>query len=144
MAGKLWTIATAACTVLMAIVAVISFGFGYCGGTLECSSGNVPMHCYYAYQACGAVGIAGVIIAACGFIVRDKNGRRVNAVASIVTAAVALLILFPLVGVCGNAAMSCYSMRTVVAVICALDIVCAVIGLVKADPEEASKPKRGF
>lgn len=134
-------ISLAAIIALLAAVA-LAFLLGPCPGVIDCGTKTVPMKCFWTFKAITVIGLTAVIAALCPLFTQSKAARRVAAVSAIATEAAALFIASPLgIGLCASADMTCRGNIIPIIACFLIAMVCAVIQLIRADEETASRPK---
>lgn len=126
----------------IAIIAVAAI-MGGCDHTLETTSGGTCfMKCHWTFVAVSIAGIAGIAGSLLALLGKTTEGRRFAAIEVLVIAALAIFFTFDAgIGLCGNAAMHCHQTALGVRIASAIMAICAIVQLVKANPDAASIPK---
>ena len=120
-------------------IGILSIVRGDCGGVVECTNGTVPMKCHWTFMVTAALGFGTAVMSLAGLAARTKEARRFVALAVLLLLVIALVVLYPLIGVC--AVHDCLGNRTVLTVIIAVNMLIMIIGCVKADPNKVDLPK---
>lgn len=143
MSKTTWTIIgiieTIACIAIIAVAAIM----GGCDHTLETTSGGTCfMKCHWTFVAVSIAGIAGIAGSILALLGKTTEGRRFAAIEVLVIAALAIFFTFDAgIGLCGNAAMHCHQTALGVRIASAIMAICAIVQLVKANPDAANIPK---
>ena len=126
----------------IAIIAVAAI-MGGCDHTLETTSGGTCfMKCHWTFVAVSIFGIAGIASSVLALVGKTAEGRRFAAIGVIVVAVLAIFATLDAgIGLCGNAAMHCHQTALGVRIASVAAAICAIIQLVKADPNAANIPK---
>ena len=144
MSKKAWTIVSAAAVLCMVGIIAASTLMGACEKMIECTTGNVPMRCHWAYIGTTIIGALGVVTSACALIAKGKESRRLLAVCTLAVAAACAVCLTSVgIGICPSG-MQCQETAPVAWGLCVVAAVCAIVQVVKADPEQAELPKMGL
>ena len=143
MSKTAWTVVGIVEIIATAAVVAIAALMGGCNHTLETTSGGTCfMKCHWTFVAISIAGIAGIVNALLALIGKTTEGRRFAAIGVIVIAAISFFFTMDAgIGLCGNAAMHCHQTALGVWIASAVAVVCAIIQLAKANPEEANIPK---
>ena len=142
MKNSIWKILCIVVAVIFIAAGIYGKVAGACPTMIECTSGQVPMKCHWAYIATAYIGIAGGVLALCAAFTKTTDAHRLGAIAIIVAAIVFILILSPVgIGVCSHETSTCVITRTIVYVLCAINIILGIVMAVKANPDEADLPK---
>lgn len=143
MSKTTWTIIgiieTIACIAIIAVAAIM----GGCDHTLETTSGGTCfMKCHWTFVAVSIAGIAGIAGSILALLGKTTEGRRFAAIEVLVIAALAIFFTFDAgIGLCGNVAMHCHQTALGVRIASAIMAICAIVQLVKANPDAANIPK---
>lgn len=142
MKSSAWKILSAVPLACAAIGIIVSIANGGCAAMIECTSGMVPMKCHWTFTAVPYILAAAAVTSIGALLAKTTEGRRMAALGTIATFAVAALIATPAgIGICAKAGMTCWATAYVVWAACAIAIIAAIIQMVKADPEAANAPK---
>lgn len=143
MSKTTWTIIgiieTIACIAIIAVAAIM----GGCDHTLETTSGGTCfMKCHWTFVAVSIAGIAGIAGSILALLGKTTEGRRFAAIEVLVIAALAIFFTFDAgIGLCGNVAMHCHQTALGVRIASAIMAICAIVQLIKANPDAANIPK---
>lgn len=143
MSKTTWTILgiieTIACIAIIAVAAIM----GGCDHTLETTSGGTCfMKCHWTFVAVSIFGIAGIASSVLALVGKTAEGRRFAAIGVIVVAVLAIFATLDAgIGLCGNAAMHCHQTALGARIASVAAAICAIIQLVKADPNAVNIPK---
>lgn len=143
MSKTTWTIIgiieTIACIAIIAVAAIM----GGCDHTLETTSGGTCfMKCHWTFVAVSIAGIAGIAGSILALLGKTTEGRRFAAIEVLVIAALAIFFTFDAgIGLCSNVAMHCHQTALGVRIASAIMAICAIVQLVKANPDAANIPK---
>lgn len=143
MSKAAWTVVGIVEIIATAAVVLVATLMGGCDHTLETTSGGTCfMKCHWTFVAISIAGIAGIVGALLALIGKTTEGRRFAAIEVIVVAAISVFFTTDAgIGLCGNAAMHCHQTALGVWIASAVAIVCAIVQIVKANPDEANIPK---
>lgn len=142
MSSKAWKALSIFGCALGAALFVVSL-VGGCNGTIETSSGLIPMKCHWTFVAIACIApvtLVGFLLAAWS---RTKDARRIALVMTAATLLVITLLPTPLgIGICANAEMGCKLSAAISWGIDAVAFIVVIVLWAKADPQAASKPKK--
>ena len=137
-----WKILCIVAAVLFIAAGVYGKLAGACPTMIECTSGQVPMKCHWAYIATAFIGGAGALLALCAAFAKNTDARRLGALSILIAALLFMAILSPFgIGVCTHETNPCVGARLVVYAMCIVNIVLAILMAIKANPQEAELPK---
>lgn len=120
--------------------------FGGCDGVVELASGSAtPMKCHWTFVAEAFVAPAGIVAALLACFARTLEGRRIAAVMALAVLVVVALLPSPVgIGICPSAEMGCKLSAAITWVLAAAASIVALVLCLKADPDQAQKPKRSL
>ena len=126
----------------IAVVAIATI-MGGCDHTLETTSGGTCfMKCHWTFIAVSIFGVAGIASSVLALVGKTAEGRRFAAIGVIVVAALAIFATLDAgIGLCGNTAMHCHQTALGVRIASVAAAVCAIVQLIKADPNAVNIPK---
>ena len=126
----------------IAVVAIATI-MGGCDHTLETTSGGTCfMKCHWTFIAVSIFGIAGIASSVLALFGKTAEGRRFAAIGVIVVAVLAIFATLDAgIGLCGNTAMRCHQTALGVRIASVAAAICAIVQLVKADPNAVNIPK---
>ena len=126
----------------IAVVAIATI-MGGCDHTLETTSGGTCfMKCHWTFIAVSIFGVAGIASSVLALFGKTAEGRRFAAIGVIVVAALAIFAtLDEGIGLCGTTAMHCHQTALGVRIASVAAAICAIVQLIKADPNAVNIPK---
>ena len=100
------------------------------------------MKCHWTFIAVSIFGVAGIASSVLALVGKTAEGRRFAAIGVIVVAALAIFATLDAgIGLCGNTAMHCHQTALGVRVASVAAAICAIVQLIKADPNTVNIPK---
>ena len=143
MSKTVWTVAGIVEVVAAIAIVAIAAAMGGCDHTLETTSGGTCfMKCHWTFVAVSIFGIAGIASSVLALVGKTAEGRRFAAIGVIVVAVLAIFATLDAgIGLCGNTAMHCHQTALGVRVASVAAAICAIVQLVKADPNAVNIPK---
>lgn len=143
MSKTVWTVAGIVEIVAAIAIVTIAAAMGGCDHTLETTSGGTCfMKCHWTFVAVSIFGIAGIASSVLALVGKTAEGRRFAAIGVIVVAVLAIFATLDAgIGLCGNTAMHCHQTALGVRIASVAAAICAIVQLVKADPNAVNIPK---
>lgn len=143
MSKTVWTVAGIVEVVAAIAIVAIAAAMGGCDHTLETTSGGTCfMKCHWTFVAVSIFGIAGIASSVLALVGKTAEGRRFAAIGVIVVAVLAIFATLDAgIGLCGNTAMHCHQTALGVRIASVAAAICAIVQLVKADPNTVNIPK---
>ena len=143
MSKTVWTVAGIVEVVAAIAIVAIAAAMGGCDHTLETTSGGTCfMKCHWTFVAVSIFGIAGIASSVLALVGKTAEGRRFAAIGVIVVAALAIFATLDTgIGLCGNTAMHCHQTALGVRIASVAAAICAIVQLIKADPNAVDIPK---
>lgn len=143
MSKTVWTVAGIVEVVAAIAIVAIAAAKGGCDHTLETTSGGTCfMKCHWTFVAVSIFGIAGIASSVLALVGKTAEGRRFAAIGVIVVAVLAIFATLDAgIGLCGNTAMHCHQTALGVRIASVAAAICAIVQLVKADPNAVNIPK---
>lgn len=143
MSKTAWTVVGIVEVVAAIAIVAIAAAMGGCDHTLETTSGGTCfMKCHWTFVAVSIFGIAGIASSVLALVGKTAEGRRFAAIGVIVVAVLAIFATLDAgIGLCGNATMHCHQTALGVRIASVAAAICAIIQLVKADPNAVNIPK---
>lgn len=142
MKKNVWVALVVVMTVALLAAAAVAVFLGPCQGMIDCNGSQTHMKCYWAYRATSLTMLGAAVMSVVAATRKTKDGRAVALVAAVLFAAVAAFMLTPEgIGTCGGEQMACNVHASIIYVLALVGIVVGIVAAVKADPEEAEKPK---
>ena len=143
MSKTVWTVAGIVEVVAAIAIVAIAAAMGGCDHTLETTSGGTCfMKCHWTFVAVSIFGIAGIASSVLALVGKTAEGRRFAAIGVIVVAVLAIFATLDAgIGLCGNTAMHCHQTALGVRIASVAAAICAIVQLVKADPNAVNNPK---
>ena len=143
MSKTAWTFVGIVEVVAAIAIVAIAAAMGGCDHTLETTSGGTCfMKCHWTFIAVSIFGIAGIASSVLALVGKTAEGRRFAAIGVIVVAVLAIFATLDAgIGLCGNTAMHCHQTALGVRIASVAAAICAIVQLVKADPNAVNIPK---
>lgn len=142
MNDKTWKIACLVELCLLMAALLISTFMGGCTKQIECTSGNVPMKCYWTFLAVPLICIPGGWAVFAAAVSGEKKVRRVAMLSALLSAVCSLLCIWVVIGICtGAGSHGCTPTAIATSVALGLSAALAVVLIAMADPKAADQPK---
>ena len=143
MSKTAWTVVGIVEVVAAIAIVAIAAAMGGCDHTLETTSGGTCfMKCHWTFIAVSIFGVAGIASSVLALVGKTAEGRRFAAIGVIVVAVLAIFATLDAgIGLCGNTAMHCHQTALGVRIASVAAAICAIVQLVKADPNAVNIPK---
>ena len=143
MSKTVWTVAGIIEVVAAIAIVAIAAIMGGCDHTLETTTGGTCfMKCHWTFIAVSIFGVAGIASSVLALVGKTAEGRRFAAIGVIVVAVLAIFATLDAgIGLCGNTAMHCHQTALGVRIASVAAAICAIVQLVKADPNAVNIPK---
>ena len=143
MSKTAWTVAGIVEVVAAIAIVAIAAVMGGCDHTLETTSGGTCfMKCHWTFIAISIFGIAGIASSVLALVGKTAEGRRFAAIGVIVVAVLAIFATLDAgIGLCGNTAMHCHQTALGVRIASVAAAICAIVQLIKANPNAVNIPK---
>jgi hypothetical protein len=150
---NIYRIGAAVALLVMLVGLLVSVIVGGCDTLIQAESGAFPMKCHWTFIATATVFVLGIVVCVWQLVgLKTTEARRLAAVFIILVAVAVSFFPSPWgIGICSSATdgmalcaadgMDCHITAPIVWICGALLIVCALIQLIKADPDKVKKPK---